>query len=380
MAKTQPLYRVVYDSLLNDITDGTLPQGSRIPSESELTLKFNVSRITTKKALNTLAEEGYIIRRAGLGSFVKSSVASNRDEAAVSSPQHGSGSSKIIGLVMEDFTESYGLGILRAIEQQTYNTGYHLCICRSHGSQDVETDAINKMLELNADGIIIMPTHGTHYNTELLKMVIGGYPIVFIDRLLGGIPAPYVGTDNASVSTKLTEYLFDMGHRNIALVTPTATEAAVLRDRIEGFRAAYHIHGLEQDRNLILDSVTSTIPGKDDTQNRTKDAELIESFLREHPEITAVMATEYSSAVMVRQATQRMGLRIPDDISLTCFDSPKTLQGEYYFTHIAQRENEIGECAVNLLIEQLSSKPDHLKQAEVILDADIINGFSVKMI
>lgn len=379
VAGNQHLYQVVYESLLKNICDGTLAEGDRLPSENELTEQFGVSRITTKKALNMLAEKGYIIRRAGLGSFVRAHGAPEREEENTSgAPEEGKGG--IIGLVMEDFTDSYGLEILRAIEKRTYELGYYLCIRRSHGKPEIEKRVIDQLLELRVNGIIVMPTHGLHYNTELLRMVIEGYPIVFIDRFLSGIPAPYVGTDNLNVSIKLTEYLFERGHRNIALVTPPATEAITLRDRIDGFRTAYQQRGWEQDRNLLLDTICSTIPGQDTEENIKSDSAQIEAFLREHPEVTAVIATEYLGAVMVRKATQRMGLRIPEDVSLACFDSPISLQGEYYFTHIEQRETEMGIRAVDLLRRQIVVSSTEPQQIQVILDADIVDGFSVRHI
>lgn len=52
------------------IEDGTYEPGDRLPSESALGTQFSVSRITVRRALQTLEADGLIVRRQGRGSFV----------------------------------------------------------------------------------------------------------------------------------------------------------------------------------------------------------------------------------------------------------------------------------------------------------------------
>jgi GntR family transcriptional regulator len=66
----KPLYAQVRDALRTRILDATLPAGSRIPSESELTREHQVSRITVRQALSDLQKEGLIFRVHGKGTFV----------------------------------------------------------------------------------------------------------------------------------------------------------------------------------------------------------------------------------------------------------------------------------------------------------------------
>ncbi|MBP0495151.1 GntR family transcriptional regulator [Pararoseomonas indoligenes] len=60
-----PLYRAVLDGLHEDLRNGRLPVGAALPSEKELCERFGVSRITVRRAMDTLAQEGLIHRSAG---------------------------------------------------------------------------------------------------------------------------------------------------------------------------------------------------------------------------------------------------------------------------------------------------------------------------
>lgn len=65
-----PLYAVLREQLKAQILEGRLRPGERLPSESELTEAFGVSRITVRQALNDLQKEGLLVKAHGKGSFV----------------------------------------------------------------------------------------------------------------------------------------------------------------------------------------------------------------------------------------------------------------------------------------------------------------------
>ncbi|MDX1671969.1 MAG: GntR family transcriptional regulator [Balneolaceae bacterium] len=66
----RPRHEQISDWLRSEIEACRYETGSRLPSESELSQKFDVSRVTVRHALRTLENEGLIYRRQGLGSFV----------------------------------------------------------------------------------------------------------------------------------------------------------------------------------------------------------------------------------------------------------------------------------------------------------------------
>ncbi|MGG1248869.1 transcriptional regulator FrlR [Bacillus spizizenii] len=67
-----PLYIQLKQIITHDIKKGVYSPAAKLPTENELCSKYNVSRITVRKAILDLVEEGYLIRQQGKGTFVKS--------------------------------------------------------------------------------------------------------------------------------------------------------------------------------------------------------------------------------------------------------------------------------------------------------------------
>ena len=65
-----PLYRQLMQRIRADIASGVYPVHSRIPSEAELGQTYQVSRVTVRKALAELTQEGLLRRMQGKGTFV----------------------------------------------------------------------------------------------------------------------------------------------------------------------------------------------------------------------------------------------------------------------------------------------------------------------
>ncbi|MCG8539509.1 MAG: trehalose operon repressor [Clostridia bacterium] len=63
-------YLRIYNEIVTAIENGKLKSNTKLPSENELMNQYNVSRDTIRKALNLLAQNGYIQKVRGKGSFV----------------------------------------------------------------------------------------------------------------------------------------------------------------------------------------------------------------------------------------------------------------------------------------------------------------------
>ncbi len=65
-----PLYQQLYNILRSQIEFGQLKAGDSLPTEEKLTAAYSISRVTARKALQQLADEGLLVRKPGKGTFV----------------------------------------------------------------------------------------------------------------------------------------------------------------------------------------------------------------------------------------------------------------------------------------------------------------------
>lgn len=66
-----PLYKQLKDLILNDIKEGRLKPNQKIPTESEFSEMFQISRMTVRKALAELVDEEVLAKKQGKGTFVQ---------------------------------------------------------------------------------------------------------------------------------------------------------------------------------------------------------------------------------------------------------------------------------------------------------------------
>lgn len=76
--QAKPLYEQLRDSVRNDIINGKYIQGEKMPSEGELGEIYGVSRITVRRAIQDLCDEGMLNRKQGKGTFVLTRKHKNR--------------------------------------------------------------------------------------------------------------------------------------------------------------------------------------------------------------------------------------------------------------------------------------------------------------
>ena len=68
--KNLPIYVQIHDQIKAEIEKGKWQVGDRLPSERDLSLHFQVSRMTLRQAVQTLADEGILERKVGSGTYV----------------------------------------------------------------------------------------------------------------------------------------------------------------------------------------------------------------------------------------------------------------------------------------------------------------------
>ena len=346
------LYQRLYDYVLDEIRAGRLSMGDRVPSEMELAHLFGVSRITSKKALQTLNRDGVVERIVGKGSFVAAQLPAlerlSSPEAARRSRRAGR---SCIGFVLPAFSPAFEIGLLEGVEARTAELGVNLIVRRTHGRQDVEEQVIDSLMNSElVDGLIVFAVNGDYYNRSLLRLVLERAPLVLADRALNGIAACAVTTDNHAAALELTRTLLDMGHEHLAFVSAPVNNTASLEDRLAGFRGAHR--GRRQNTQHFLTTLRSTPNMPSVSGDTDADRAAIAQLLDEHPEITAFVAAEYQFAVLVHEVLASQG-RL-DGRTIACFDMPDIPFAPYDFLHVRQDERAMGRLAVDLVVAQVN--------------------------
>ncbi|QBH95035.1 FadR family transcriptional regulator [Limnobaculum zhutongyuii] len=122
----------VYKQMLNKILDGSWKENERLPSEFELSTMFNVSRTSTRSAVQKLRDRGIIYTKHGKGSFVSADI----DKERISNSQK-----PIMHLSQEEFMDMM-------VFRQTVEFKCIELAAENANEEDIKAieDALNRML------------------------------------------------------------------------------------------------------------------------------------------------------------------------------------------------------------------------------------------
>lgn len=346
MPKEQFLYKIVYNDLKTKISQRILNNGEKLDSEEEMTQQYGVSAITVKKALSMLAEEGFIRRVRGKGSFVTDDFL----QRAMTGVQIKA--APLIGAVFEHVSSSFGLQMLYEMERLTRKAGYRLFPCFSYGKRDLEIEAIRYLTEIGVSGLLIMPAHGKHYNREILRLVLEDFPIVLIDKKMEGIPVVSVRGDGEESVRKLVRYLAGKGRKKIGFVTVEEADTTTLIERKEGFLRQMEEENLTPCAECLLPYVSYEDPSE--TYEKIY-AGYIREYLRINgAELDGIICAEYGLAMVVTSVMKALGYE--KTIELCCIDENYIGSDQYELTHVKQDEKKIASCAVELLMRRIKGE------------------------
>ncbi|MEF2967483.1 substrate-binding domain-containing protein [Paenibacillus sp. M1] len=331
--KEQPLYKQIQEKIKEQIKLGILRPGDRVGSEKELSKIYCVSQITTKNALIGLAEEGWIERIQGKGSFV--SDRSSQLRPAMAKPV-------LIGVIFPSMKTRIDQQLLNYIEQYAYEEGFQILLRITRESAARETQSIRELMELGIQGLIVFPTEAENYNESIIQLSFDKFPVVLIDRFFKNIRVAHVVSDNVTGTFEAIEYLLKKGHRHIAYISPEITNS-VTEDRAIGYEKAFMEHQLPIDKNLWCLVSLNTL------QQNGADEE-IAAFLKDKDTITAIFTVNVKLAHIVHAYLRTNNLL--DEIELVTFDPPD-LPGVPY---VAQNIEAISRKSIEILKEQFAGE------------------------
>ena len=183
-------------------------------------------------------------------------------------------------------------------------------------------------------------------DTYIKQLLNTSIPTVLFDNYVSNKNVAYIGTDNRIGIKSLVDYLYQNGHKKIALLNGSEySYVSILR--YEGFKQAMKSLGLEHNKNLIGH-------GKYFSPDAAK--EYVEQFVNNGA--TAIVCASDLIAAGAINELHRLGLRVPEDISVTGFDDiPVAKYLAPPLTTIRQERFTLGKTAFTLLDQLISGIP-----------------------
>lgn len=106
LLKNSHLYLQISEDIKEKIKTGVYQEGKKIPTEEMLCEQFNVSRITVRKAIQVLCDEGILVKRHGKGTFVD--MPKNIETMSISQSFNGycirNGYTPSVKIISQDYT------------------------------------------------------------------------------------------------------------------------------------------------------------------------------------------------------------------------------------------------------------------------------------
>ncbi|MGW8826054.1 GntR family transcriptional regulator [Paenibacillus lautus] len=348
-----PLYQRVQEYIRDLISSQVLKVGDRIPTEKELMERFGVSKITVVNALAGLVNEKIITRVPGKGTFVSEPESQMPATPPISTvkPVHktsGEMGTRLIGLIMPSIYDYFTIRLIQGIQQALKENDYRCVIYLSEGDIDKEKEAIQTCSNIGVEGLLIFPVDEELFNEEILSMKFAGFPFVLIDRYLPGVETHYIASDGRLGANMAVNYLWELGHRDIAICSDSPIQTVTVQERIDGYMNAFKEKG-------ALINPAHIVTGFEIGSLEQAETHPLYRYIKNR------MATAYITlngilGVKIYQIARQAGLKVPEDISIISFDDPTSIiEGYSTFTHVKQFERDMGYRAAYTLLEVINS-------------------------
>ncbi|NIF00067.1 LacI family transcriptional regulator [Pantoea sp. Acro-805] len=218
--------------------------------------------------------------------------------------------SQNIGLIVTHslFNGPYFSELLYQTATLTNNYGRQLILADGKTSADDERAAIEFLLDLRCDAIIIYPRF---LDTDALEAIIEQHevPIMVVNRQLQRHADHCVWATHQQNTVDAVSYLIERGHHDIAFITGLAGSPTAAA-RLAGYQQALTQHGLKVNPDLVIQGAWTPNSGQQAAQR----------LLESGTPFSAMMASNDDMAIGAALALNAAGKRLPQDVSLMGFD------------------------------------------------------------
>lgn len=296
--------------------------------------KPNISESTRKKVLKIAKELNYYPNVIARGLATKKSNA--------------------IGVIVPNLASSFVVRILQGIKSTNRDLEYTVQLFDTVGQRENESQLFQRLArERRIDGVILISSHVTE--EELQVFAQESVPSIIVARRCEHLDSVYVNNEQGAYDA--TEYLINKGHREIACVM--SDKAGVpTENRQNGYLKALKKHGLTF-RNELLFVV--------ENENIEDGSNVFKKIRELSPMVTAVFVPAGDMvAIGIIKAAKHSGVKVPDDLAVVGYDDlPAAEVIEPMLTTIRQPKLEMGDYAINMIVDKIEGREIGIKQKEL---------------
>ncbi len=271
---------------------------------------------------------------------------------------------KTIGVIIPELVHYFFSTILAGIEEEASARGYRIMIAQSMEHYEREVQLCQSFYENKVCGIIVSQAKDTQDYSHFQRLIDAGVPLVFYDRICTGVDVSRVVVDDYMAAYNAVSYLIQTGCRRIAYYG-SQMNLEIAKNRFNGYKDALLKHGLSFDEHL-----TRICDNRHDAEMITPD------MFNDAPYPDAFFAVNDDTALGILYTVKRMGMRVPEDISICGFSNGiRAVSCEPMLTTIEQHGRKVGEEAVDILLAHVEGRiPKDKVEKRVVRTRLIIRG------
>ncbi|MFJ4840086.1 substrate-binding domain-containing protein [Streptomyces sp. NPDC088746] len=319
---------------------------------TELAEELGVSAVTVRRDVETLAEQGRLVRLHGSVTCPEPPV---QPAQPVQPVQPGpvpvaAAAGTVLGMVVPSM-EHYFAELVRGAQDAVAARGGRLVLGIAHWRSEEDTAQIGRMLDGGVDGLLIQPSweRGVPSPEQEQQLLALRVPAVLVDRRvpLGGRLAGLdsARSDHALGGAAAVHHLAGLGHERIALLAQDNPTSPQVR---EGYEAAMAARGLSASQPVTVDP--------EDPAGLEAAARSLYRSVAEGG-VTAAIVHNDQTAIGVVQRLRERGLSLPGDMSLVAYEDEMAALADVPLTAVAPPRQAVGETAVEMMFARLGAGP-----------------------
>ena len=253
--------------------------------------------------------------------------------------------SSTIGAIIPTMENAIFARGLQAFQEELHQHGYTLLVSSSAYKPEIEEEQIRTLVARGADGLLLIGHDRDPQIYDYLNQ--RKIPALVAWSFLSDARVPSIGFDNRAAMIDLTNRVIGLGHRRIGVISGISLGNDRARLRIEGVQDAARQNGIATTDLTIIETPYEVENGGD----------AFSELMSQDTPPTAVLCGNDVLAVGALHRAREMGLKVPDDVSITGFDDielARIATPSLTTVHVPHRE--MGRKAALELVEMVEKK------------------------